>query len=102
MDEHQHAREACALSPAAHRPETGELAESRLRRSAYLALQQLSCEFRAGVLTLRGRLPSYYLKQVALAVVTPVEGVERIDDQIEVAAPAAASASSEGRAARRP
>ena len=65
------------------------MAESKLRRSAYLALQQLSCEFRAGVLTLRGRLPSHYLRQVARTVVTTVEGVERIDDQIEVVPQAA-------------
>jgi osmotically-inducible protein OsmY len=63
------------------------LAEGRLRRSAYLALQHLSCEFRAGVLTLRGRLPSYYLKQVAQALVATVEGVTRVDNQVEVVAP---------------
>jgi hypothetical protein len=66
-------------------PETGELAECRLRRSGYLALQHLSCDFRGGVLTLRGRLPSYYLKQVALAAVATVEGVRRIDDRVEIA-----------------
>jgi osmotically-inducible protein OsmY len=68
-----------------------EQAESKLRRSAYLALQHLSCEAHAGVLTLRGRLPSYYLKQVAQAVVAAVEGVEHIDNQIEVVPPAAAA-----------
>ncbi len=73
----------------AGRPNTEELAESSLRRSAYLALRQLSCEFRAGVLTLRGRLPSYYLKQMAQAAVAAVEGVERVDNQIEVVAHAA-------------
>src|SRR5262249_59873266 len=75
-----------ARSPPALPPETGEPAESRLRRSGYLALQHLSCEFRAGVLTLRGRLPTCYLNQVALAVVGTVEGIQRIDDQLEVAA----------------
>jgi osmotically-inducible protein OsmY len=67
--------------------DTGEVAESRLRGNSYLALQHISCEFRGGVLTLRGRLPTFYLKQVALAAVALVEGVERIDDQIEVVAP---------------
>jgi hypothetical protein len=38
------------------------------------------------VLTLRGRLPTYYLKQMALAAVAAVEGVRRIDDRVEVAA----------------
>jgi osmotically-inducible protein OsmY len=89
MDELQRESDTHALKPIAHHPETGELAESRLRRSAYPALQRLSCDFRAGVLTLRGRLPSYYLKQVALAVVATVDGVEHIVDQTEVTAPAA-------------
>ena len=83
-------------------PETGELAECRLRRSGYLAMQHLCCDFRARVVTLRGRLPSYYLKEVALAVAATVEGVERIDDQVEVAPHLATSASSELRSARRP
>jgi hypothetical protein len=100
MDQHQQAMDNCPPGSAAHGPETVELAESRLRRSAYLALQHLSCEFRAGVLTLRGRLPSYYLKQVALAVVTTVEGVQRIDDQVEVVAHPDASASSRRRPGR--
>jgi hypothetical protein len=90
MDEHQPAM-GTVLSAAPHRPETSEVAESRLRRSAYLSLQQLSCDFRAGVLTLRCRLPSYYLKQGALALVATVEGVDRIDDQVVVAVHAAAS-----------
>jgi hypothetical protein len=97
MDEHQQAARNRALCSESQRPETGKLAESKLRRSAYLALQHLSCEFCAGVLTLRGRLPSYYLKQVALAVVATVRGVERINDQVEVTLSAAASASSSAR-----
>jgi osmotically-inducible protein OsmY len=67
-----------------HTTNSTELAESRLRRSAYLALQHVCCEVRAGVLILRGTLHTYYLKQVAHAVVATVEGVQRIDNQIEV------------------
>jgi hypothetical protein len=89
MDEPQRPMADSDASPTAYRLGTGGLVESKLRSSAYLSLQHLSCEFRAGVLTLRGRLPSYYLKQVALAVVSMVEGVQHIDDQIEVVAPAA-------------
>jgi hypothetical protein len=100
MDVPQHLIANSAAGPEAQGPETSEEAESRLRRSGYLAMRHLSCAFRAGVLTLRGRLPSYYLKQVALAVVTTVEGVERIDDQIEVAADAPTSTPRELRPAR--
>ena len=71
-------------SAARDDPRAGEVAEDKLRHSAYLALQNLSCEFCAGVLTVRGLLPSYYLKQVALATVATVAGVERIDDRVEI------------------
>lgn len=86
MDEHRPKEDDARVPSSGRRPGAGELAEDRLRRSAYSALQQLSCEFRTGVLTLRGRLPSYFLKQVALAVVAAFEGVERIDDRVEVVA----------------
>jgi hypothetical protein len=45
-------------------PGVVEGAENRLRSNSYLALKNVSCEFREGVLTLRGYLPSYYLKQM--------------------------------------
>jgi osmotically-inducible protein OsmY len=64
-----------------------ELAERRLRGSSFLALRTIDCEYREGVLTLRGRLPTYYLKQVAQEVVAEVEGVERVSNSIEVVAP---------------
>ena len=65
-----------------------EGAESRLRHNGYLALRNISCEHREGVLTLRGSLPTYYLKQVAQEVVSGVQGVRWVDNQIEVLAPA--------------
>jgi osmotically-inducible protein OsmY len=68
-------------------PGPAELAETRLQRSSYLALRGVSCGWEAGVLTLRGRLPSYYLKQVAQAAVAQVGGVERVENRIEVVAP---------------
>lgn len=82
---HEVLEERAAVHEVEHSP-TREMAEACLRHSAYLALKDLSCEFRGGILTLRGRLPSYYLKQVALAVVAKVDGVERINDQVEVGA----------------
>ncbi len=63
---------------------TVEVAEARLRGNAYLALRSVSCTYGRGVLTLRGRLPTYYLKQIAIATVSEVEGVERVADEIEV------------------
>ena len=88
-----------SMSPATHRelsPSPGSSrragigleAERRLRRSGYLALRDVSCDACAGVVRLRGRLPSYYLKQMAQAVVAEVEGVRRVINLIEVVAPA--------------
>jgi hypothetical protein len=62
----------------------GELAESRLRCNPYLALKNVSCDYREGVLILRGCVTSYYLKQIAQAAVAPLDGVLRIENQIEV------------------
>ena len=64
--------------------EVVERAESELRRNAYVALKNIGCEYHEGVLTLHGCLPTYYLKQVAQAVVAPIEGVRRVVNEIEV------------------
>ena len=65
-----------------------EMVERCLRSNSYLALSNISCECLNGVVVLRGCLPTYYLKQVAQEVVAHLEGVERIDNQIEVVSPA--------------
>lgn len=69
----------------------GVEAEGRLRRSSYLALRDVSCHERAGVLQLRGRLNRHYLKQVAQEIVAEIEGVHRIDNLIEVRSASSAS-----------
>jgi osmotically-inducible protein OsmY len=55
-----------------------------LRKSSYTSLQRLSCEFDHGVLLLRGKLPSFYCKQLAQAVVSGIEGVSRVVNETEV------------------
>jgi osmotically-inducible protein OsmY len=86
-----------ALNPASTEPATPtrtpqpglkELAERSLRRNPYLALKNVSCDSRDGVLVLRGYLPTYYLKQVAQEAVAHLEGMEAIDNQIQVVTPA--------------
>ena len=61
-----------------------EGAEHCLRNNSYLALKNVSCEYNEGVLTLRGCLPTYYLKQIAQTAVARVAGVERVNNEIEV------------------
>ena len=58
-------------------------AEARLRRSSYREVRGVTCEFHEGVLTLRGHLPSFYLKQVAQSLVYGIDGVEEINNRLE-------------------
>lgn len=64
---------------AAHR------AQERLRASSFVAIRGLTCDVHEGMLTLRGRLPNFYTKQMALSLLTDLEGVEEITDRVEVA-----------------
>jgi osmotically-inducible protein OsmY len=73
-----------ALVLPSKEPGVAHLVERRLRSHSYPALREISCEYRDRVLVLRGRLPTYYLKQVAQTVAGGVEGVERVDNHIEV------------------
>ena len=68
--------------------DVADQARALLLRNPYLALKNVSCEFRDGVLTLRGNLPSYYLKQIAQTIVANLEGVERLVNAVEVIATA--------------
>ncbi len=58
--------------------------EDRLRHHPYLTLRRVACEYHNGTLTLRGCLPTYYLKQIAQEAVAEIKGVERIENEIEV------------------
>ena len=64
-----------------------ELAERCLRSNSYLAMKKITCDYFNGVLILRGHVETYYLKQVAQVAVAQVEGVDRVDNQIEVYTP---------------
>ena len=61
-----------------------EQGAQRLKESPYESVRRLQCEFDAGVLTLRGSVGSFFLKQVAQQSVIGLSGVERIDNQIQV------------------
>ena len=73
-------------------PAGGTLAESALRgvrqylsKCTYRPLRDIQCEYDDGIMTLRGRVPSYFLKQMAHELVGGVLGVLRVDNQISVA-----------------
>lgn len=63
-----------------------EIVEKRLRESMYVSLRTVSCQFEDGLLTLRGIVPSFYIKQVILSLLEDLEGegIERIRDEIDV------------------
>jgi len=61
-----------------------ELATHRLREANLRFRKYVSCEYLEGVLLLQGRVPTYYLKQIAQTVVARVPGVERVDNRIQV------------------
>jgi osmotically-inducible protein OsmY len=59
-------------------------ARDRLRRSPYMPVRSLSCEFDRGVLRLRGRLSSFYQKQLAQEAVIGMSGVEEVINDVAV------------------
>jgi osmotically-inducible protein OsmY len=62
-------------------------AQSRLRKSRYHELHLVSCDFHEGVLTLRGCVSSFYLKQVAQELIRRLDGAEEVNNRLEVVAP---------------
>jgi osmotically-inducible protein OsmY len=61
-----------------------EAAERQLRQSPYFFLKGLSCHFDGGVLTLRGTVPMWQLRQFAETIVGRVEGVRQVVNQVEI------------------
>jgi len=53
--------------------------------------REISCDYDEGILTLRGRLPSFYLKQVLQSIVKDVPGIERVNNQVDVVSAAGLS-----------
>ncbi len=65
-----------------HRPV--RQAEARLRQSSHSELRHVRCEFHEGALVLRGRVSSFYLKQLAQTLAAAVPGVQEIVNRIDV------------------
>jgi osmotically-inducible protein OsmY len=66
----------------------GDRVRRRLNQSPYLAVRRVKVEERQGVLTLSGRVPTFFLKQMAQTAAARVEGVHRIINRIDVVEPA--------------
>ena len=66
-------------------------AEEALRGSTYPALWNLHCQQTDGALILRGRVPLFYLKQLAQVLVAKALSGGQILNEIEVVDPCAAT-----------
>ena len=71
---------------AARNDEVREAVAAVIHRDPQLRNKSIGCDYSEGVLTLRGRLPSYYLKQLAQTYVRRIDGVQAIVNGIEVVA----------------
>lgn len=63
-----------------------DVAAARLQASSYPSIRKVLCVYEEGVLLLRGRLPTFFLKQMAQIAVADIEGVKQVVNQIEVLA----------------
>lgn len=61
-----------------------ELGHARLAACPYHVLRSVLCEFQHGVLILRGRLPTFFHKQMAQEAVGGLDGVRQVVNEIEV------------------
>jgi osmotically-inducible protein OsmY len=61
-----------------------QMAAGLLRRSPYLPLRGIRCELTDGILTLRGRVPTCFLKQLAQRLAMTVPGIDHVTNRIDV------------------
>ncbi len=62
-------------------------ARDRLEQCGYASLRTIDCIYTNGVLTLRGSVPSFYLKQVAQVAVKDLPHVHQLDNRLVVTPP---------------
>jgi len=72
------------LAPAADVSPVPQRATEALRQSCIPALRRLTVEEESSALVLKGRLPSYYYKQLAQEAVLPFLGGRELHNQVVV------------------
>ena len=60
------------------------VAQKRFWDSSYFALRGVVCEFHEGMFVLRGKVPSFHMKQLAQELVRKIEGVGAVVNALEV------------------
>ena len=73
-----------STKPTKLAPSPAEAAQQIFRESPYAAIRALQCSFRDGVLFIAGRVPNYYLKQLAQIALVHLEGVKQVRNLVEV------------------
>ncbi|MBL8826856.1 MAG: BON domain-containing protein [Planctomycetaceae bacterium] len=61
-----------------------ERVQRALQSSGYRPLQRIRCHVDGGVVELQGRLPTFYLKQLAQSLVVKLGEVQAVNNTIEV------------------
>jgi len=56
----------------------------RYQQSPHLPLRHIICLLRERILILRGRVPTYYLKQLAQSIGSSFDGVDQIINELQV------------------
>ena len=90
VDEKRHVNDSALRGAPSRLRDKGVIearAVSRLQNSSYPEVRRIGCDFHDGMLRLWGRVPSYYLKQVAQCAVLGMDDVDEIHNQLEVVAP---------------
>jgi osmotically-inducible protein OsmY len=64
-----------------------ERVERALRATGYGPLRSVDVTAHARLIILEGRIPSYYLKQIAQSIALTVQGVEHVKNDLEVGRP---------------
>ena len=59
-------------------------AYERLQHTPFPTLRHVCCTYSAGVLTLDGQLPSFYLKQIAQECLRDLPHVRQVENHLEV------------------
>lgn len=78
------------IDPCVEQPVASK-ARQLLDATGYAGLRGVTCTWHEGVLILRGRVATYYLKQVAQVAVCHLLEVELVDNRVEVIAANGAS-----------
>jgi osmotically-inducible protein OsmY len=61
-----------------------ENVKRRLQESPYGFQRRVDAVFENGIITLRGRVPTFFLKQTAQALVAKVDGVSQVVNLVDV------------------